>query len=329
MDVKRNLMRYYLGIDGGGTSTTAAVANERGKIVGTGRAGPSLYKVVGLKGAMKNLRKAILAAEKKARVTSPSYAYAVFGLSGVDTLNDWKILSALMYQYFKPRFADRFRVVNDVVIALAAGTDAPFGAALIAGTGSNAYAVGPRGEAYAGGLGSVLADEGSAYWIGSQMLRAAVKSFDRRGPETALEQSLCALLKVRTMRDAVDVVYPHTKDFGAGMNRSGFDKTAIARLAPLCTRTARQGDRVAKKIVYDAAHELAAMVHAVVARAGLSRMRFDCVLSGGAWKAGALIVRPFARAVRPHAPRVRFIRVRASPVTGALRLAQRHDVSIK
>jgi N-acetylglucosamine kinase len=234
----------------------------------------------------------------------------VFGLSGVDSMKDWKLLSELVYRNFKSRCGGRFRVVNDVVIARAAGTRARYGAALIAGTGSNAYAVGPKGEAYASGLGSLLADEGSAYWIASQMLRAAVKSFDGRGAKTALEQLLCTRLRVRTVRDIVDIVY-----------RREFDKTAIAALAPLCTRAARRGDRTALRILRDAAGELADMVNAVSQRAGLKREAFDVVLVGGVWSAGILIGKPFERMIRARFPRVRFVRLRSKPVQGAIRLA--------
>jgi N-acetylglucosamine kinase-like BadF-type ATPase len=318
-------MKYYLGIDGGGTSTTAAVADETGKILGTGEAGPSLYKVAGLDGTVMNIRKAILAAEKKARVKAPSYSYTVLGLSGVDSMKDWKILSALIFKNFKPRLGERFRVVNDVAIVFAAGTLQPHGVALIAGTGSNAYAVGPKGEAYASGLGALLADEGSAYWIGCLMLRAAVKSFDGRGPRTILEQLLYSRFHIRTVRDLVDVVYPHTKNFGGG----AFDKTAIAALAPLCAIAARRGDTVARGILYRAAQELADMVIAVAKRAGLAGKAFDCVLSGGVFEAGGALAAPFLRAVRRHVPRIRSIRLHTAPVTGAIRLALQHDDPIK
>lgn len=312
--LNENVMHYYLGIDGGGTSTTVAVANASSKILGTGTAGPSLYKVVGVKNAVGNIRKAILTAEKKACVKSPSYAYAVLGLSGVDSMKDWKTLSALVYKNFKPRLGDRFRVVNDVVIALATGTKKKYGIALIAGTGSNAYAVGPSGEAYASGLGSLLADEGSANWIGCHILRAAVKSFDGRGQKTMLEQLLCTTLKVRTMRDAVDKVY-----------QNSFDKTTMAALAPLCTLAARCGDAVARRVMYQAAQELADMVVAVAKRAGLAQGHFDCVLSGGVWKAGKILYTPFVHAVRQYVSPIRFVPLNISPVQGALRLAIHHD----
>ena len=304
-------MHYYLGVDGGGTSTTAAIADANGKIVGTGIAGPSLYKVVGLKGAMENIRKAVLAAEKKARIKFPSYTYAVFGLSGVDSLQDRKMLSEKIYKHFKKKIGDRFRVVNDVVIALAAGTDSPYGAAVIAGTGSNAYAVGPKGEAYAGGLGSLLSDEGSAYAIGSETLRSAVKSFDGRGEHTALEPLICRQLGVKNMREAVDVVYS-----------SSFNKTSLAALAPLCVRAARRGDNAARSIVAHATLELGSMACAVIRKTGLTARAFDLILWGGVFQAGDILLLPFKKAVHHTAPKANIVLLKKSPYMGALKLAR-------
>jgi len=49
----------------------------------------------------------------------------------------------------------------------------------------------PRGkkEAFAGGLDYILNDESSAFGIGVRTLKAAVKSFDRRGRKTIFEKN--------------------------------------------------------------------------------------------------------------------------------------------
>ncbi|MEW6610659.1 MAG: BadF/BadG/BcrA/BcrD ATPase family protein [Patescibacteria group bacterium] len=310
-------MFYYLGIDGGGSSTTSAIADEKGNVVGTGEAGPSLYKVVGMKVAMGNIQKAICDAERTSRRHISSYTSAVFGLSGVDSMQDWQVLSREIFRHFKKKTGDRFRVVNDVVIALAAGTDEPFGAAVIAGTGSNAYAAGPKGEAYAGGLGSLLSDEGSAYAIGVDTLRAAVKSFDGRGRRTLLESLVRRRMGVRHMRHAVDVVYSPS-----------FDKTMVAGIAPLCVRAAQRGDAVARGIITHAASELSLMACAVIRKVGLASRVFDLVLWGGVFGAGNMLLRSFNKSVLLIAPHARIKLLHQSPCRGALRIA-REELSIR
>jgi len=77
--------------------------------------------------------------------------------------------------------------VNDAVIALTAGAPERFGIVVLAGTGSIAYGASRDGRtARSGGFGSLLADEGSGYWLGHQALRAAnTRSLSRPGSRTS------------------------------------------------------------------------------------------------------------------------------------------------
>ncbi len=68
--------------------------------------------------------------------------------------------------------AERPRVVPDFVIAHAAAFGAGPGVLLVASTGSIAYAVGAgRKKRRAGGLGPLLGDEGSGFWLGREASR--------------------------------------------------------------------------------------------------------------------------------------------------------------
>ena len=55
-------MRYYLGVDGGGTKTSSILCDEEGKILGRGMAGPSNYHVVGIQRTEEALRQCITTA---------------------------------------------------------------------------------------------------------------------------------------------------------------------------------------------------------------------------------------------------------------------------
>ena len=80
-------------------------------------------------------------------------------------------------------------VVNDVEIVLPC-INASNGIAAIAGTGSSYYGVRNEKTAKAGGLSATLSDEGSAYDIAVNVLRAAVRSWDGRGEKTLLENMI-------------------------------------------------------------------------------------------------------------------------------------------
>jgi glucosamine kinase len=76
-------------------------------------------------------------------------------------------------------------VVDDTEAALMAAFGGGPGIVVISGTGSNAFGRDAAGRAArVGGYGFLLGDEGSAYWIASEALRAALRSHDGTGPKT-------------------------------------------------------------------------------------------------------------------------------------------------
>ena len=128
--------------------------------------------------------------------------------------------------------ARRVSVIADVEAAWHATLGAECGVLVLSGTGSIALGRDARGRwARGGGLGPLLGDEGSAFWIGREWLRATADERARRRFATA----------------------PHAV-------------SAVAALAPRVLGRARQGDRVARRIVSAAQAHLAAQA-AAVARA--------------------------------------------------------------
>jgi N-acetylglucosamine kinase-like BadF-type ATPase len=111
------------------------------------------------------------------------------------------------------RLARVFRVVHDAAPLLAAGTPNGWGVALIAGTGSFAFAQSRDGAtARAGGWGYLLGDEGSGYAIALAGLRAAALAVDRRGRRTALVEGFMARLGVPKPVDLIPAVYRIAND---------------------------------------------------------------------------------------------------------------------
>jgi N-acetylglucosamine kinase-like BadF-type ATPase len=163
----------FAGIDGGQTSTNAIIADESGKILGRGQAGPA--DEVGEGRNSTRLRDALQGAlaYALANASLPSDAHfdsVVAGISGYGG----------SIRGFAPAFnAQRVRLTHDAPIAHAGAFDGEPGIVVIAGTGSVAYGVAPDGnEVTAGGWGYVFGDEGSAFWIAREYLRGAMNSGD-------------------------------------------------------------------------------------------------------------------------------------------------------
>ena len=128
----------------------------------------------------------------------------------------------------------------------------------------------------AGGTKTVgfLADEGSGYWLGHHILRAAVRSADGRGPNTMLESLVFEAFGVGSVPDLIPHVY-----------EKGLPKHRIAALAPLVEEARLRGDALAVELVDRAGRELALAARAVHRQIDLGHAPFPVVLAGGVFKA--------------------------------------------
>jgi N-acetylglucosamine kinase-like BadF-type ATPase len=228
------------------------------------------------------------------------------GIAGVDRPRDESVIRGVLKRL---GHRDRARVVNDAVIALVAGAPARHGIVVLAGTGSIVYGQDPGGRiARAGGYGYLLADEGSAYWLGHQALRSAVRSADGRGPETRLGALVLEALGAASVPDLVPRVY-----------EQALPRFEVAKLAALVQRATDAGDLPAASLLDAAASELALGVHAVARRLAFGPDAFPVVLAGGAFKAcPGLIGRLQGRVDLPGAEPVVLER---EPASGAVALA--------
>lgn len=242
----------FLGVDGGGTATRAVVVDDAGALRGRGAAGGANQKVIGRDAALDAVRTAVQAALARAGTTSPVRA-AWVGLAGVDAPADAEALRPALAP-----LAGHLRISNDAELLLGA-LPGGIGIALIAGTGSVALGRNATGQsARAGGWGHVFGDEGSGYAIGAAALRAVARDADLLSQPTVLGGRI---LRAWSLRDPTELI-------GHVYGRGGFDKAAIAGLAPLVFEAAAEGDLVAGLIVRHQARELATTALAVRNRLG-------------------------------------------------------------
>ena len=307
----------YLGVDGGGTKTRAAVADDQEKISGQGMAGSGNYRVVGLKQASHNINQAIRAALSRAGARINDVQSAFFGLGSINSSTDQKMWAREIKRVYGKKIK-YLGVANDTVIALHSGTKKGFGCAVIAGTGSNCYAVNTRGEtAWTGGLGRLFADQGSAYWLAREMFKAIGKSFDGRGEKSILEQLYLRQIGSADIRSSL-----------SKLNEYYANKTRLASLAPLVERAANQGDTVARKILQEAAAELSLMARVAIKKVGLQKIKFNLVMAGSVWNV-KILRDEFKQEVKRAVPLIHFVRPKDGPTMGAIRLAIRQAESSK
>ena len=241
--------RYFLGVDGGQSSTTAIIGDETGRVVGVGRAGPCNHvsAAEGRARFIDAMQSSLQAACTQAGVTAAGvrFASACLGFSGGPADKE-SILGEILA-------SDRTMVTDDARIALAGATAGEPGLVVIAGTGSIAYGRNAGGQtARAGGWGYLFGDEGGGFWIVRQALRAALRWEEGWGVPTSLRARLLDATGVRNINHLLHRCYTPE-----------FPRPRVASLSTLVNHAAESGDPAALEILDSAARELALLAVAV------------------------------------------------------------------
>jgi N-acetylglucosamine kinase-like BadF-type ATPase len=149
--------------------------------------------------------------------------------------------------------ADHYIVTHDAAIALTGALAGEPGVIAIAGTGSMAFGRDHSGRtARAGGWGYAFGDEGGAFDLVRQALRAALRQEEGWGPPTVLRELLLAAAEAGSANDLMHRFYTEE-----------WPRERIAALAPLLDQAAGIGDFAAQEILKGAAQALATIVGVV------------------------------------------------------------------
>jgi N-acetylglucosamine kinase-like BadF-type ATPase len=241
------MARFYLGIDGGQSSTTALIADEHGHIIGTGRGGPCNH-VGSAEGRARFFRAIGASLEQACRQAGidrdTRFASVCLGLSG--GAEDKEAYAKELIR------SDRYKLTHDAEIALTGATAGEPGIIIIAGTGSMAFGKNATGKtARAGGWGYIFGDEGGAFDLVRQALRAALRFEEGWGQPTTLHEALLEASGAPSANNLMHRFY------------NQFDRTQIASFAPLISRAAETGDEASKQIITRAAETLSWFVEGV------------------------------------------------------------------
>lgn len=268
------MTNYFIGVDGGGTKTDVLCADEQGTIVGQATAGPTNLTSTSVGAASFNLIEALRQAMQSLPQGSPGHDWMigqlVMGLAGMDTLAEQRRAQEIFARALEPYAVQRLILVNDSIIAMENATDSPQAIVLISGTGTICFGRNETGQtAKTSGVDFLLGDQGSGYYIGSYVLREAVKSYDGRRPKTLLESLVAAHFRLNSLEYLKEKVYNPL-----------LSKVEIAELSRLCFTALQQGDEAAQLIVSRTVEELVLQAETVIKKLALTDKPFECVFAG-------------------------------------------------
>jgi N-acetylglucosamine kinase-like BadF-type ATPase len=269
-------MKLFLGVDGGQSGTTALIGDETGRVLGEGEAGPCNHAEASEgRGKLQRAVSASLdAACRQAGLDAAKVHFeaACFGMSGGPD-DKQEILAAMLP-------TGRLVVTTDAVTALAGATPEGQGIITIAGTGSIAFGRNGGAVARAGGWGYIFGDEGGAFDIVRQALRAALRMEEGWGPPTRLRETL---LQATGSASANEMLHRFYTD--------EWPRSRVATLAPLVDAAATESDGVAAQILNRAAQELALLAAAVRGQLWKPGERAAVAYIGGVFQSRTLLER--------------------------------------
>jgi len=201
-------------------------------------------------------------------------------------------------------------VDHDIRVALAGGLAGAPGIALIVGTGSSCYGRTKEGRTWqTGGWESLIADEGSGYYLGREAIAAAARMADGRLADTGLREAVFGWLGIREVSELLQ-----------RLHASDMTRTDIAALAPRVIERAEAGDSGAMALLERGADLLAELVEANH-RMLPTGPGPDVVIAGGVGSAPTVYRSLLERSIRRRLEGVRICVPAMSPVAGAVLLA--------
>ncbi len=303
-------MRYYIGIDGGGTKSVCVIADEHKKQLHECTGGPTSFLTMGVEPVSETIFGLIAECIEKLSIHYNQIEAVFVGSTGAGRRLDAQQLEAGIRAVAQKRNANlkNIFVDSDALAALEGAFSGNPGSILISGTGSIMYGKDEKDKLYrVGGFGRFIGDEGSAYHMGKRALNTVARQLDGRSEPTLITNLLQKEFHILTQDDLITQIY-----------RNHFDIASVARLV---FQAADQGDLQARKIISEELEELLSHIRTMEKKIGVQNLEVSLI--------GSMIAKDnvFSRMLREKIktvfPNVRLKEAKCSPAFGAVLLAQK------
>lgn len=245
-------MKYYIGIDGGGTKTSVAVGDEAGWVLHQASYEGCSYQEIGIEPVAELLLRAVNESLEAADVEKEECAGCCIGLPcfGENAEKD-RAIASWIEKILSPI---PVYIVNDGVVGWAGSLECKAGIHLVAGTGSIAIGCDTSGTfARCGGWSEHFGDEGSCYWIGRRLMELFTKEADGRIPKSPLYSMVREACRIKQDFDFIDVMRREVLPY----------RNRVAAFQKMALQAAEQGDQEVLALYREAAQELALLVKGV------------------------------------------------------------------
>ena len=290
--------RLLIGIDGGGTHSTAAAAYPDGRIAAVTEGGGMNFHNIGAEAVRGHLETMV---DHLCRLSGCEAEEVCAGMAALDAPAD----TATTARFTGRLSLEQLDLQSDAYIALMGFTLGKPGVIVICGTGSMLLMLDGEGrQRAAGGWGYLLRDAGSGYTLAREGLLAAIDGFEGTGPATPLLQDALAYFDADVPRGLIDRIYAPE---ATTARIAGFARHVLSR--------AHEGEETARAILQRNMARLARSAAQLIAAAPEAAR---VGLYGGIFGHSDLARKLFAAELRRLSPEAAICTLDYPPELGAL-----------
>lgn len=252
---------YIMGLSGADNVTNVNIATLSGVTVQSFTVGAINFFFANEQEACHNLAEVFVTAQLAGYPVRScrQLCAGVAGLQGQDI--SLKLGPALRSVMLRCGYNGDALLIGDEQIALAGALGGGRGAILMAGNSSACYGQNAAGVQHrTGGLGQLADDDGSAYAIGREILRAVARASDGRGPRTHLTAHVYRAFSLGGAMDLTRLLRSNTPT-----------TEEICALAACLPQACMMMDKPAQTIVDTTASQLLALVEPVITRLNMAQ----------------------------------------------------------
>lgn len=300
-------MKYFAGLDGGGSKTELLISDSCGRIICHTVGDCSNYISTNIAKASYNVE--YLLEKSLACFNIEDIAFMSVCIPGIHQYcSNVKIINELLKQ-------NKAEVSGDEGSAFTGALAGSIGIVILSGTGSFAAGLNKSGQrAAAGGWGPLLGDEGSGYFMGIKAIKAVISQFEYFGPETILTPMVLEHFKINRVNELKSIVY-----------KNGINTKEIASMSYEVLKGAQYKDNVCLNIIEESARYLSELAGIIIKKLQMDDGNYNLCLTGGIRNFGNLLTDPLQKFIAEKYTNISMIEPYFEPVVGSLILSLKKD----
>lgn len=305
-------MKYYIGIDGGGTKTQYALFNENKEMISSVKTDGSNHE--NLDGAIPEAAGIIMGGINKLLAENnkvqDDITHVLMALAGIDHQFQ---CDEMTLELKKLGLAIPFSIYNDGFIVVKAGTTGKAGIGYNCGTGTCCNSVDSRGNLLqVGGFGELSGDVGGGHWIARQTYNILYNDVCLKHLKSSCTKAICEKFNITPDRNGVLSLIPAMEEEGDSIVRDMIDVFFDAL---------NSGDKAADQVADIMAEKGAQFIVAHIKNQQFDDEVIEVVLSGSIHTklpSQIYIDKLIRRTEELGGRKCKFIKLQAAPVTGCI-----------